>query len=734
MFVSTLQTWAAASNLFLLDSNPSPHENHSRVNLTAITEWRFFRPAMGAALAVFVGLLLWGTPIGDKLENASYDYQYRFSSRPVTNQVVLIQLDNQAYKDLHQERFDPLHPISSFWDRNLHARLLNRLADGGASLVVMDIFFLTTNDPVADHALIEALRRQKKVVLGGTLVRKVNPMEFPKVDAMEPTFPAKIFLNAAGGNCGLAWLDGGSDLIVRQQWPFPSPGLNTPPQFYSLPWDAALVAGAKLDNDNPRERWLRYYHEGAWARISYGDALEKDPAWFRDKIVFIGNQPQYTAPDKPEDDKFRTPFTRWTGEAYGGVDINITAFLNLMNGEWLERPPWWVEAIVVVLSGILLGAGLCRLRPLPAIWTALGIAVTTTLVSVSWSYFGNHWFPYLVIVIGQVPVALLWAIFMPAFHRVEETLTIATMIKEYRSAQSGQSAPKPAPNPPAKTPAAELPDTPDYELFDPPFGEGAYGKVWVVRNAVNQWQALKVIYLSKFDNNTDPFDREFNGISRYKPVSDKHPGLLRVDYVTRKREGYFYYVMELGDALVPGWERNPSTYKPRDLASVRARAENRRLPVSECIRIGIALSDALEFLHQQGLTHRDIKPQNIIFVKGQPKLADVGLTAEIRPEDAERTFVGTPGYMPPPPERPGTAQADIYALGMVLYVMSTGRPPTLFPEIATTLIQEPETANFLPFNNIILTACDPDCARRYPSAAALRDALKELEKTIATER
>jgi len=287
-----------------------------------------------------------------------------------------------------------------------------------------------------------------------------------------------------------------------------------------------------------------------------------------------------------------------------------------------------------------------------------------------------------------------------------------------------------AAKPPPKTPAAELPDTPDYELFDPPFGEGAYGKVWIVRNAVNQWQALKVIYLSKFDNNTDPFDREFNGISRYKPISDKHPGLLRVDFVTRKREGYFYYVMELGDALVPGWERNPTTYKPRDLSSVRAQAENRRLPVRECIRIGIALSDALEFLHQQGLTHRDIKPQNIIFVKGQPKLADVGLTAEIRPADAERTFVGTPGYMPPHPERPGTAQADIYALGMVLYVMSTGRPPTLFPEIATTLIQEPETANFLPFNNIILQACDPDCARRYQSAAELRDALKELEKTV----
>ena len=109
--------------------------------------------------------------------------------------------------------------------------------------------------------------------------------------------------------------------------------------------------------------------------------------------------------------------------------------------------------------------------------------------------------------------------------------------------------------------------------------------------------------------------------------------------------------------------------------------------MQECVRIGLALTDALDFIHRQGLTHRDIKPQNIIFVNGQPKLADLGLITEIRPPDQERTLVGTPGYLPPPPERPGTPQADIYALGMVLYVLSTGRGAAYFPEIATTLVE-----------------------------------------------
>jgi len=688
------------------------------VNLKAITEWQYFRPATGAALAVLCGLLLWATPIGDWWVDTSFDYQFRFSSRAVTNQVVLIQMDNESFDYYKQARFDPVLGTGQPWSRGRHARLLNKLADGRAALVVMDTFFRAPRDPEEDRALVQALRRQSNVVI----MAEQAEIENRRLDGVQPVLPDKMFLDAAR-NTGVAWCDPDSfDLIVRKHWPFPSPGPSTPAQFFSLPWVAATLAGAKLDNDNARERWLRYYHEGTWTRISYRHALEEEPPeFFHGKIVFIGLQPHTTDPDDPEPDKFRTSFTRWTGEAHGGVDINITEFLNLLNGDWLERPPGWIEALAVIIAGALLGGGLCRLRPLPAVSAAAIVALAVTLGSVSWTYFGNHWFPWLVIVGGQVPCALIWAIFMPAFHRVQETITIATLTKAPKVATTKARR---------KTPAAELPDAPDYELFDPPFGEGAYGRVWVVKNAIGEWQALKVVYLSKFENNKDPFDREFNGISRYKPVSDKHPGLLRIDFVTRKREAYFYYVMELGDALVSGWEEDPSRYKPRDLATVRAQSPRKRLPIRECVRIGVELSDALEFLHQQGLTHRDIKPQNIIFVKGKPKLADVGLTAEIRPEEEERTFVGTPGYMPPPPELPGTPQADIYALGMVLYVTSTGRAPTFFPEIATTLIQNPEPADFFPLNRIILTACDPDIKKRYKSAAEMHLALLEVQKSL----
>jgi hypothetical protein len=449
--------------------------------------------------------------------------------------------------------------------------------------------------------------------------------------------------------------------------------------------------------------------------MSYQFALTNSPNYFRDQIVFIGTAPK-TSVFGGETDEFSTPYTRWTNESSGGVVILLTSFLNLMNGDWLQQPAWWLEALTLVASGLFLGGGLCRMRWPWACAMAAGVALVVALGAISWSYFTNYWFPWLVIVGGQVPCALGWAL-ATGIRRALEKRAVSVSLSFPRVAAAVE----------------ELPDAPDYELFNPPFGEGAYGKVWLARNAAGQWRALKAVYLANFDQNTDPYEREFSGIKKYQPVSDKHPGLLRVEFVSEKLAGYFYYVMELGDPLEPGWEQEPSTYKPRDLVSERARSHRRRLPVRECVRIGLALSDALDFIHRQGLTHRDIKPQNIIFVNGQPKLADLGLITEIRPPEQERTLVGTPGYMPPPPERPGTPQADIYALGMVLYVLSTGRSAAYFPEIATTLVEGGDPADFFPLNTVILKACQPDPAQRYASAAEMHRALQEAQKALEAD-
>jgi len=106
------------------------------------------------------------------------------------------------------------------------------------------------------------------------------------------------------------------------------------------------------------------------------------------------------------------------------------------------------------------------------------------------------------------------------------------------------------------------------------------------------------------------------------------------------------------------------------------------------------------------------------------------LVADIRPPDQIKTFAGTPGYMPPPPELAGTPQADIYAMGMLLYVISTGREPDSFPGLSTTLMERTGHAEFARLNDIIIKACQPDATRRYASAAEMHQALLEAQNTL----
>jgi len=92
------------------------------------------------------------------------------------------------------------------------------------------------------------------------------------------------------------------------------------------------------------------------------------------------------------------------------VEIMATEFLNLINGDWLRRPPDWLEAMVLVLTGVLVGGGLCRARPLAACGLAAGVGLVVTFAAAALSHFSNFWFPWLVIAGGQLPTAwrFLW--------------------------------------------------------------------------------------------------------------------------------------------------------------------------------------------------------------------------------------------------------------------------------------------------------------------------------------
>lgn len=258
---------------------------------------------------------------------------------------------------------------------------------------------------------------------------------------------------------------------------------------------------------------------------------------------------------------------------------------------------------------------------------------------------------------------------------------------------------------------------PDHTLIKR-IGKGSYGEVWLARNALGTWRAVKIVRRASFDADR-PYEREFAGIQRFEPISRSHESQLNILQVGRVEDG-FYYVMELADDMGHGRDIDPDTYTPRDLRSEMHL--HGRVAVSDCLRLGLSLTTALEHLHKHGLVHRDIKPSNIVFVNGIPKLADIGLVAQA---EATMSFVGTEGFVPP--EGPGTPRADIYSLGKVLYEISTGHDRHQFPELPTDVGELADGDQLGELNEVLLKACQRNPAERYQSAAEMHADLALLD-------
>ncbi len=322
------------------------------------------------------------------------------------------------------------------------------------------------------------------------------------------------------------------------------------------------------------------------------------------------------------------------------------------------------------------------------------------------------------------------------------------------------------------------PDIPDHELLRC-IGRGAYGEVWLARNVMGTYRAVKVVYRRTFEHDR-PYEREFTGIRRFEPVSRKHHSQVDILHVGRDNErGYFYYVMELADDAAETGEkvgkresdksppaplptfppatapsqavsaaqtppsaetplspltatptptvRDPEAYIPHTLKwELHQRG---RLPFDECLQIALGLTTALEHLHSHGLVHRDIKPSNIIFVDGVAKLADIGLVAAV---EASMSFVGTPGYFPP--EGTGTPSADLYALGKVLYEVSLGQDRQEFPKLPPGFAGWEEHDQLLELNAVLVKACQTDPAKRYDSAADMHADLLLIQSGKSIKR
>jgi serine/threonine protein kinase len=258
-------------------------------------------------------------------------------------------------------------------------------------------------------------------------------------------------------------------------------------------------------------------------------------------------------------------------------------------------------------------------------------------------------------------------------------------------------------------------------------GRGEYGVVYLAKYLGTHY-ALKVVrHPDNADaSRADAYARELRGV-RLVMGLPKIDGLVRIhDFAQRSDGSEFAYVMDLADPEREEIGPFDDNYRPRTLASV-IDAEV-ALPLDECLDIGIRIASVLVALQRRHIIHRDIKPGNIIFVRGKAVLADVGLAIDAR--DAA-SIVGTPGYAPP--ERQGSPAGDVFGLGKTLYRISTGRQPSEegLPPCTEADIDSPY---FWKWMTILSKATSRDPARRYRSAKGLLRDLWRLRAKVSRTR
>jgi hypothetical protein len=259
-------------------------------------------------------------------------------------------------------------------------------------------------------------------------------------------------------------------------------------------------------------------------------------------------------------------------------------------------------------------------------------------------------------------------------------------------------------------------------------GRGSMGAVFRARDPqIGRVVAVKIILTA----NLSPEDLE---IYKQRFVREAqaagqmaHPGIVTIHDIAEDATGQPYLVMEfiegtpLDKMLQPGGER---------------------LPLAQCLDIGIQVAEALDYAHRRGVVHRDVKPANVLLTaEGRAKIADFGIAklAGVQMTQAGH-MVGTPAFMSPEQFSGGTvdARTDLFSLGAMLYWMFTGERPfagdTLttvsFKVVYTAPIPAKQLNPSLPHEvDNILSRClakNPD--ERYSSCRELAEDLKALKE------
>ncbi len=256
-------------------------------------------------------------------------------------------------------------------------------------------------------------------------------------------------------------------------------------------------------------------------------------------------------------------------------------------------------------------------------------------------------------------------------------------------------------------------------------GEGATGIVFKAHDKLLQVQIAIKLLRAEYAENDAVLERFRQEIILSRDIG--HPNILRV-YHLGKTESETYLTMQ--------WVEGTT------LAG--AIAGQSPLPLPVALPIARKLASALEAAHGKKVLHRDIKPGNILLNEDrEPFLTDFGVARILGQPGITRggVFLGTPNYASPEQAKllPLDERSDLYALGVVIFEMVTGRRPfvadtskqVLEMHKNTTPPDPRELQKDIPveLSQCILRCLEKDPSLRFANASALREALETLERS-----
>ncbi len=256
-----------------------------------------------------------------------------------------------------------------------------------------------------------------------------------------------------------------------------------------------------------------------------------------------------------------------------------------------------------------------------------------------------------------------------------------------------------------------------------PLGEGGMATLWRAMDEQLDREVAVKLLRPQFGN--DPgFAARFKQEAR-SAGSLSHPNIVSVyDYGTDAETNGQFIVMQLIDG--------------EDLAAILHK--NGPLDPADAVRIAIGVASALEAAHRRGIVHRDVKPGNIL-IDHDVKVTDFGIARAV--SEASMTVTGTTlgsvHYFSPEQARGDevTGQSDVYALGIVLYEMLTGRRPFEGDSAAGVALKRlsedplpPTVHGPVPpgLSAIVMRALERDPANRFPDAGAFAEALRVWQR------